>query len=80
MPQKSLIQLMNKLKIRYQININIWIDGYKNSREQFKGNEDKTSEVYKISKDAFDNANIIKMEENIGIARMYAKAESYSRK
>ena len=31
-----------------------------------------------MSKDAFDNANIFQMEENIGIARMYAKAESYS--
>ena len=41
-----------------QININIWIDGYKNSKDEVQGNKDKTSEVYKISKDAFDNANI----------------------
>ena len=60
-----------------KININIWIDGYKNSKEEFKGNKDKTSEVYKIAKDSFDNANIFQIKENIGIARMYAKAESY---
>lgn len=58
-----------------KININIWIDGYKNSKEELQGNKDKTSEVYKIAKDSFDNANIFQIKENIGIARMYAKAE-----
>ena len=62
---------------RTTTNINIWIDGYQNSKEELKGNEDKTSEVYEIAKDSFDNANIFQMKENLGIARMYAKAESY---
>ena len=60
-----------------KININIWIDGYKNSKEEFLKNRDQTSEVYKIAKDTFDISNIFQMKENIGIARMYSKAEEY---
>ena len=64
--------------IKKTIKINIWIDGYKNSKEEVNGNIDQTSEVYEIAKNSFDNANIFQMKENIGIARIYAKAESYS--
>ena len=64
--------------IKKTIKINIWIDGYKNSKEEFIGNKDQTSEVYKIAKNSFDNANIFQMKENIGIARIYSKAELYS--
>ena len=76
---KTLASIKKSLeKINYDNAINIWIDGYQGSKDEYRKIKDNTHEVKKIAKEIFPYSKLYKSSKNLGIAKIYNKAEKLS--
>ena len=77
--KKTLISIKEALENdNCKCQVSIWIDGYKNSKDEFLGKKNNFDKVLDISKSIFPYANFNTYSTNQGIAKIYYNAEKYS--
>jgi hypothetical protein len=73
--EQLIISLKNQTLLIAQENIYFWIDGYLNSKDQFLGRPNRTSDTVKIILKHFPQSKLTATPVNLGIAHNYWRAE-----